>query len=169
MKDAPKQKAAVALLSVTTNSLLVMLKLAVGVMIGSVSVISEAVHSSVDLLAALISLSGSENLWQACRSGSSLRPWKDGERLRYCIEALLIFLAVGWIILEAIRKLQNPAPLGAAGWGVGVMLVASTANILVSQRLFQVGKERDSVALQADAWHLRTDVYTSAGVVAGLS
>jgi cation diffusion facilitator family transporter len=52
--------------------------------------------------------------------------------------------------------------------GVAVMLVSAVANIVVSRKLFSVGKETDSVALQADAWHLRTDVYTSAGVMAGL-
>ncbi len=49
------------------------------------------------------------------------------------------------------------------------MAVSSASNILVSRRLFRVGKETDSVALQADAWHLRTDVYTAAGVMAGLA
>jgi len=49
------------------------------------------------------------------------------------------------------------------------MLISSAANILVSRELFKVGKETDSVALQADAWHLRTDVYTSAGVMVGLA
>jgi cation diffusion facilitator family transporter len=167
MKDAPKQKAAVALLSVTSNSILVMLKLAVGVMIGSVSVISEAIHSSVDLLAALIAYLAVKT---SDKPADLDHPFGHGkvENVSGAVEALLIFLAAGWIILEAVRKLQNPAPLEAAGLGVGVMLVASTANILVSQRLFQVGKETDSVALQADAWHLRTDVYTSAGVMAGL-
>jgi divalent metal cation (Fe/Co/Zn/Cd) transporter len=53
-------------------------------------------------------------------------------------------------------------------WGVGVMLVSALVNTFVSKRLFKVGKETDSVALQADAWHLRTDVYTSVGVTAGL-
>jgi cation diffusion facilitator family transporter len=51
---------------------------------------------------------------------------------------------------------------------VAVMLVSSIANILVSEMLFKVGRETDSMALQADAWHLRTDVYTSAGVMIGL-
>jgi cation diffusion facilitator family transporter len=51
---------------------------------------------------------------------------------------------------------------------VGIMLVSSVVNIVVSEMLFKVGRETDSVALQADAWHLRTDVYTSAGVMVGL-
>jgi cation diffusion facilitator family transporter len=53
-------------------------------------------------------------------------------------------------------------------WGVGVMFLSVLVNIVVSRRLFKVGKETDSVALQADAWHLRTDIYTSVGVMAAL-
>jgi cation diffusion facilitator family transporter len=56
-----------------------------------------------------------------------------------------------------------------AGWGVGVMLLSAVLNMIVSQQLFRVGKEADSLALQADAWHLRTDVYTSAGVMVSLA
>ncbi len=53
-------------------------------------------------------------------------------------------------------------------WGVAVMFVSVVMNIFVSRRLFKVGRETDSVALQADAWHLRTDIYTSAGVMLAL-
>ena len=83
---------------------------------------------------------------------------------------MLIFLAAGWIIYEAVKKLIRPgAAMEEASWGVAVMLVSAVANMLVSHQLFKVGKETDSVALQADAWHLRTDVYTSAGVMVGLA
>jgi cation diffusion facilitator family transporter len=54
-------------------------------------------------------------------------------------------------------------------WGVAVMFVSAAVNIAVSQRLFKVGNQTDSVALQADAWHLRTDVYTSVGVMLGMA
>ncbi|MGB7570682.1 MAG: cation diffusion facilitator family transporter, partial [Methanothrix sp.] len=91
------------------------------------------------------------------------------ENISGTVEALLIFLAASWIIFEAVKKLKDPEPLEEVGWGVAVMMVSSAANILVSKTLFKVGKETDSVALQADAWHLRTDVYTSAGVMAGLA
>jgi cation diffusion facilitator family transporter len=78
-------------------------------------------------------------------------------------------VAAIWIIYEAVKKLMNPEPIEAIGWGVGVMLVSSVVNLVVSELLFKVGRETDSVALQADAWHLRTDVYTSAGVMGGLA
>jgi cation diffusion facilitator family transporter len=162
-----KRKASAARLSVISNSTLVLLKLAVGLAIGSVSVISEAIHSGVDLLAAVIA-------WFAVRiSGKPAdrdHPFGHGkiENISGTVEALLIFLAACWIIRDAVKKLMNPQLLEEPGLGVAVMLVSAVANIMISRMLFRVGKETDSVALQADAWHLRTDVYTSAGVMLGL-
>ncbi|MCE5197806.1 MAG: cation diffusion facilitator family transporter [Armatimonadota bacterium] len=166
--DNAKRKANVALLSVISNTTLVLLKLAIGLFIGSVSVISEAIHSGVDLLAAIIA-------WIAVRTSGQPadkeHPFGHGkvENISGTVEAILIFFAAAWIIFEAVKKLLHPEPLGAVGWGVGVMLASALANMMVSHRLFKVGKETDSVALQADAWHLRTDVYTSAGVMGGLA
>ena len=64
---------------------------------------------------------------------------------------------------------MQPWPVATVGWGVAVMFVSAVANSVVARMLFKVGKETDSVALIADGWHLRTDVYTSAGVMAGLA
>ena len=165
--DADKRKAAVATLSVVSNATLVVLKLAAGLLIGSVSVISEAIHSGVDLVASVIALVAVK---QAARPPDAQHEFGHGkvENVSGTIEALLIFLAAAWIIYEAVKKLVHPEPIDAAAWGVGVMLVSAAANLFVSHRLFKVGKETDSIALQADAWHLRTDVYTSAGVMAAL-
>lgn len=162
-----RRKAAVALLSVISNSTLVVLKLIVGLMIGSVSVISEAIHSGVDLLAAIIALFAVNT---AGKPADEDHPFGHGkvENISGTVEALLIFLAAAWIIFEAVKKLMHAEPLDAPGWGVGVMLISAIANIIVSHMLFKVGKETESPALQADAWHLRTDVYTSGGVMVGL-
>ncbi len=167
-KDMQIRKERVAMVSVASNAALVLAKLAVGFVIGSVSVISEAIHSAVDLLAAAIAL------FSVKTSGipaDSRHPFGHGkiENISGTIEALLIFAAAVWIIIEAVKKLMNPEPITYIGWGVGVMLVSSAVNFGVSQMLFKVGRETDSIALQADAWHLRTDVYTSAGVMGGLT
>ena len=160
------KKTGVAVLSVASNSLLIVLKIVVGLLIGSVAVISEAIHSGIDLLAAVIALF-------AVRASSARadeqHPYGHGkvENISGTIEALLIFAAAAWIIYEAVRKLIDPDEIDMPVWGVGVMLVSAMVNIFVSRRLFKVGKETDSVALQADAWHLRTDVYTSVGVMVG--
>ncbi len=166
--DAQDRKTGVALLSMISNGTLVLMKLAAGVLIGSVSVISEAIHSGMDLAASVIA-------WFSVRTSS--RPADDShpfghgkiENISGTVEALLIFLAAGWIIYEAVHKFLHPRPVEAAVLGVGVMLLSALTNIFVSQKLFKVGRETDSVALQADAWHLRTDVYTSMGVMAGLA
>jgi cation diffusion facilitator family transporter len=166
--DLQRRKVRVALLSVISNTTLIAIKLVVGLLIGSVSIISEAIHSGSDLLAAIIAFFSVKTSSLPADLG---HPFGHGkiENISGTVEALLIFLAAAWIIFEAIRKLLHPEPIEAVGWGVGVMLVSSVVNIMVSTMLFKVGKETDSVALQADAWHLRTDVYTSAGVMIGLA
>ncbi len=162
------KKIAVATLSVVSNSILVVLKLVVGLLVGSVSVISEAIHSGVDLLAAAIALFAVRT---SDKPADQCHQYGHGkvENLSGAAEALLIFAAAGWIVYEAVQKLVRPEPLAAPVWGVAVMAFSSVVNIVVSHLLFKVGKETDSVALQADAWHLRTDVYTSLGVMAGLA
>ncbi len=166
--NADRRKTRVALLSVISNTVLVVLKLAVGLLIGAVSVISEAIHSGVDLIAAGIAY------YSVRTSGEPAdreHPFGHGkiENISGTIEAILIFVAALWILYEAVQKIVRPEPLEMASWGVAVMLLSAVVNTIVSRKLFQVGKETDSVALIADGWHLRTDVYTSAGVMLGLA
>jgi len=156
-----------ARLSVVSNTLLVVLKLVVGVITGSVSVISEAIHSGLDLVAALIAL------FSVSQSG---RPPDRGHRYGHgkienisaLVEALLIFAAAVWIIVEAARKLVGGVEVESVGLGLAVMALSGTVNYFISEHLFRVGRAADSLALQADALHLRTDVYTSVGVAVGL-
>ncbi|MCX6346286.1 MAG: cation diffusion facilitator family transporter [Armatimonadetes bacterium] len=162
------RKTSVAMLSVISNTTLVVLKLIIGLAIGSVSVISEAIHSGVDLLAAIIALFAVRTAGIPADDDHPFGHHKV-ENISGTIEALLIFVAAIWIIVEAVERLVNPSPMQHVGWGVGIMLFSAIANIIVSSKLFKVGKETDSMALQADAWHLRTDVYTSAGVMLGLA
>jgi cation diffusion facilitator family transporter len=166
--DLQRRKERVALLSIVSNSVLVVLKLCIGMLIGAVSIVSEAIHSGVDLVAAIIAFFA---VRQSGVPADEDHPFGHGkiENISGTIEALLIFVAAGWIIYEAVGKLIKPEPLEKLGWGVGVMLVSTGLNIWVSQKLFAIGKEADSIALQADAWHLRTDVYTSGGVMASLT
>ena len=165
--EMEKKKRNVALLSVASNSLLVVFKLIIGLAIGSVSVISEAIHSGVDLLASVIAFFAVRTAGKPADDRHTFGHGKF-ENLSGTIEALLIFVAAGWIINEAIEKLLHPQHIIEVGWGILIMAVSSIMNLIVSQRLFKVGKESDSLALLADGWHLRTDVYTSAGVTIGL-
>jgi cation diffusion facilitator family transporter len=162
-----RRKIGAAFLSVISNVTLMTMKIVVGLLIGSVSIISEAIHSGIDLLAAVIALI---SVRTSSIPADEEHPFGHGkiENISGTVEALLIFIAAIWIIYEAARKLIHPEPLEAVGWGVAVMLTSVLVNSVVSEVLFRVGRETDSVALQADAWHLRTDVYTSAGVLVSL-
>jgi cation diffusion facilitator family transporter len=165
-KDRRKRRA--ALVSVFSNSTLILFKLAVGLFIGSISVISEAIHSAVDLLASFIALFGVK---QSAKPADESHPFGHGklENLSGTVEALLIFAAAGWIMYEAAQKFLEPHALRLPVWGAGIMLFSALVNYLVSKYLFRVSRATDSMALQADAWHLRTDVYTSLGVTLGLT
>ncbi len=166
--EPERLKMKVAALSVASNTALVIMKLAVGLAIGSVAMISEAIHSGFDLVAALIALFSVKT---SSLPADVHHPFGHGkiENISGTVEALLIFGAAVWIIVEAVGKLRHPEPIDAIGWGVAVMLISSVVNVVVSEILFRVGRRTDSIALQADAWHLRTDVYTSAGVMVSLA
>jgi cation diffusion facilitator family transporter len=161
-------KVKIARLSIFSNTLLIIMKLTVGIIGGSVSIISEAIHSSMDLLAAIIALfsvSVSDN------PPDSRHPYGHGkiENISGVIEALLIFVAAIWIIYEAVKKLLGEKiEIESIALGSIVMLISAIVNIIVSKRLYKVARETNSVALEADALHLKTDVYTSLGVAVGL-
>jgi cation diffusion facilitator family transporter len=166
--DLQDSKVRVARLSVLSNTALVAMKIVVGLLIGSVSIMSEAIHSGVDLVASLIT---TFSVGKSSIPADVEHPFGHGkvENISGTIEALLIFLAALWIIYEAIKKLLNPEPIEYVSWGVGVMLISALVNIVVSKMLFKVARETGSIALEVDGWHLRTDVYTSAGVMASLA
>jgi len=165
--NVEQRKVRAARISVLSNTTLVVGKLTIGLLTGSVSVVSEAIHSAVDLLAAAIALFAVRS---ASKPADTEHPYGHGkiENLSGTIEALLIFVAAGWIIYEAVHKLIERSPVEMAGLGVAVMGFSAVVNYYVSRMLFRVGVATDSIALQADAWHLRTDVWTSVGVMLGL-
>lgn len=161
-------KTKAAAISVISNITLVIFKLAVGIITGSVSIISEAIHSGLDLGAALIALF-SVRL-------SSLPPDEQHryghgkiENVSGTIEAVLIFVAAIWIIAEAVKKLVEKSSLEMIGYGLLVMAASAIVNWIISSYLYRVARQTRSIALEADALHLRTDVYTSLGVFVGLA
>jgi len=156
-----------AALSVASNTTLVAIKLTVGLLIGSVSVLSEGIHSMVDLLASVIAFL---SLRMATRPADEEHPFGHGkvENVSGTVEGVLIFLGAGLIVYEAVDKILAGSEVGNVDLGVGVMLVSVAVNVLVSRHLLRVAAATDSVALEADARHLTTDILTSAGVAAGL-
>jgi len=160
----------VARLSIFSNAFLTIAKLITGLSIGSVSIISEAIHSGMDLFASCIAYFSIKK--------SAMPPDTDHafghgkyEDASGLIEALLIILAAGIIIWEAVNKLiygGDTLSTDLLFIGMIVMGVSACLNFFVSQKLMKVAKATDSIALESDAWHLRTDVLTSIGVVVGL-
>lgn len=162
-----KLKQRTAILSVASNTLLVLLKLVVGLYTGAVSIVSEAAHSAVDLLAALIA-------FYAVRR-SDVPPDENHayghgkiENLSGAIEAVLIILAAVWIVYEAAHKLYSAAMPEALEYGIYIMLLSVIVNFFVSRQLFKVARITESHALEADALHLQADIWTSLGVLIGL-
>jgi cation diffusion facilitator family transporter len=160
-----------ARLSVLSNTGLVLMKFIVGFALGSVSIISEAIHSSMDLIAAVIAFFSVRKSAEPPDAAHSFGHGKF-EDISGFIEALLIFVAAILIIYEAVTKLfahtADEFRPDLLAFGIAVMGISALANWYVSHRLFAVAKESDSIALESDAWHLRTDIYTSLGVFAGL-
>jgi cation diffusion facilitator family transporter len=165
---ATAAKIRAAQLSVCSNSLLVLLKLGVGLWIGSVAVLSEAIHSGTDLLAALIA-------FFAVRASDAppdaKHPYGHGkmESVSGIAEALLILGAGAYIIYKAVQALIHARESRLVGWGVAVMALSAIVNFFVARHLFRVARATESVALEADAHHLGIDIWTSLGVVAGLA
>ena len=161
-------KVSTARLSIASNTLLIVMKLVVGLISGSVSILSEAIHSSMDLVAAIIaffSVRVSDN------PPDTRHPYGHGkiENISGVIESLLIFLAAVWIIIEAMKKLLGEKiELDSIAFGSIVMFLSAIVNTFVSRRLYKVARATKSVALEADALHLKTDIFTSLGVAIGL-
>ncbi|MGI9952655.1 cation diffusion facilitator family transporter [Moorellaceae bacterium AZ2] len=162
------ERARAARISVMSNAFLVLVKLATGLATNSLSVISEAIHSGLDLLAAVIAYF---SVRAASKPADFEHRYGHGkiENLAGTFEALLIFGAAMAIIGEAVKKLRLGAEVTQLGIGMAVMGLSAVINLFVSRHLFRVADRTQSVALAADAWHLRTDVYTSAGVMLGLA
>jgi cation diffusion facilitator family transporter len=161
-----KQKAAV--LSICSNTLLITSKFIVGVFTNSVSIISEAVHSFTDLLAAVIAFI---SIKKSSAPADLDHQYGHGkyEDFSGFAEGSLIILAAGYIMYESIEKIltQKIDYIDSVA-GIAVMAMSVVVNIFVSKHLFKIAAKNDSMALLADAEHLRTDILTSAGVLLGL-
>lgn len=168
MQDDAEKKVHAATLSVVSNTFLVAGKVSVGLFTGSVSILSEGIHSGIDLVAALIAFF---SVQESGKPADERHRYGHGkiENISGTVEALLIIVAALWIIFEAADKLRHGAAVEQLGLGLAVMGVSAVVNIFVSAKLMRTAKATDSVALEADALHLRTDVFTSLGVLIGLA
>lgn len=162
------KKVKTARLSIFSNVFLIVIKLVAGFMSGSVSILSEAIHSMMDLVAAVIAFF---SVRVSSQPPDREHPYDHGkfENISGVAEGILILVAAGWIIYEAVEKFFHREEMVYISIGIAVMAFSAIVNTIVSRRLYKVARETDSIALEADALHLKTDVYTSAGVAAGLA
>lgn len=168
MKSFFHNKKLAASLSVISNSSLIMIKLLAGIVSGSISIISEAIHSCSDLLASIVALFSVSKSEQPADSDHQFGHGKY-EDFSGLVEGCLIIFAALYIIFEATRKLsQGIEPITAPELALTVMFVSVVVNLIVSTYLFKVAKTVDSMAIYADAEHLRTDIYSSLAVFLGL-
>lgn len=161
-------KARAAWISIASNATLITFKLIVGVISGSIGIISEALHSGSDLVASIIAL---VSVKAAAKPADPSHRYghEKVENISGVIEGLLIIAAAVVIVYEAAQKIVHGPHIEHIELGVGVMLVSAGANLLVSRGfLSPIARRTDSAALEADAAHLLTDVYTSAGIAFGL-
>ena len=166
--EVVRSRSGAAGLSIVSNSILIALKIAAGAITGSIAIITEAVHSSIDLVASIVAFI---SVRKAAEPADADHPYghERVENLAAVIEGMLIVIGAGLIVFEATHRLVDP-PDGIEVLGVGIAVAAfsTLANIGVSTFLFRRADELHSPALEGDAAHLQTDAMTSAGLLIGL-
>lgn len=168
--EADHEKRRVALGSLLAALLLTALKLVVGIATNSLGILSEAAHSGLDLVAAGITF------WAVRASGrppDADHTYGHGkiENLSALAETLLLLATCGWIVMEAVERLLSPEPaeVHANVWAFLVVLVAIGVDVTRSRALLRVARKHQSQALEADALHFSTDVWSSCVVLFGLA
>jgi cation diffusion facilitator family transporter len=162
-----RSKSGAAALSIASNSILIALKLAAGAITGSIAIITEAIHSLIDLVASVIAFI---SVRKADEPADEEHPYghEKVENLAANIEGILILVGAAVIVYEATHRLVAGSQVEALGVGIAVMGFSVVANLVVSANLYRQARIHESPALEGDAAHLRTDALTSAGVLVGL-
>ncbi len=158
---------AARLLLITVIGLFV-LKVVVGVITNSVSIWAQAVDSSLDIFAVVITFL---TVGYSSKPADQEHPFGHGklEDVAAGIQAVLLLGASASIAYAAIQRIISGKIINLPTAGVGVMLVSMIASILLSRHLFRVARSTDSVVLEANANNIRADVYSTAGVLVGLA
>ncbi|MGI8727229.1 MAG: cation diffusion facilitator family transporter [Solirubrobacterales bacterium] len=160
-------KSGAALLSIASNSVLITLKLAAGIVTGSIAILTEAIHSVVDLLASVVAY---VSIRKASVPADRDHPYghEKVENVAAGAEAMLILVGAGIVGFEAIRRLGDGSEIESLGFGIGVIAISLVANLFVSGFLYRRATHFESPVLEGDAAHLRADALTSAAVLVGL-
>ena len=165
--DAPPGKTRAAAVSIASNSCLIVLKVAAGLVTGSVGLLSDAVHSLMDLIASLIAWASVRKA-DAPADASHRYGHEKLEDLAAGAQALLLLFGALFIAFEAIQRLVNGGHVGTIGVGIGVAGAAAAVNLVVSTYLQRTGRATGSTALDANAADLRTDAIVSLAVLVSL-
>lgn len=166
--EAAKEKSFVALTSVVAAIFLTVIKITVGFLTGSLGIISEALHSGLDLVAAVITFFAVKFADQPPDEGHHYGHGKI-ENYSALIETILLFITCIWIIYEAIRRLiYHDVEIEVNVWSYLVVITSIIVDISRSRALSRVAKKYNSQALEADALHFTTDIWSSAVVLLGL-
>jgi cation diffusion facilitator family transporter len=163
-----RTKSGAAALSIASNSALIAIKLVAGAITGSIAIVTEAVHSLIDLIASVVAFVSVRKADEPADAGHPYGHEKV-ENLAAAAEGVLILLGAGIIIYEATHRLVVGASVQTLGVGIAVMGISVAADLGVSTVLSRRAKADDSPALEGDAAHLRTDALTSLGVLVGLA
>lgn len=163
-----RTKSRAAALSIASNALLIALKLAAGAITGSIAIVTEAIHSLIDLVASVIAF---VSVRKADVPADEDHPYghEKVENLAATIEGILILVGAALIVYEATHRLVVGSSVESLGVGIAVMGFSVLANLGVSTVLSRQARAHDSAALAGDAAHLRTDALTSVGVLVGLA
>lgn len=156
-----------AWLSILTSLTTIVLKFGAYWLSNSVSLLSDAIESLVNLAAGMIALWALWLAGQPADEGHDFGHHK-AEYFSSGAEGVLILVAAVSIVGAALQRLFHPAALDQLGWGLALSFVASGCNFVVARILLAAGRRHDSITLEADAHHLMTDVWTSVGIGAGL-
>ena len=161
-------KPAAAAVSIASNSTLIALKLAAAAITGSVAILSEALHSMIDLVASVIAF---VSVRRADEPADVEHPYghEKLESLAASIEGMLILAGAALIVYEAVHRLSTGAEVEKLGVGIAVIGFSAVANWSVSLFLRRQARRHRSPALAGDAAHLGTDALTSLGVLVGLA
>ena len=161
------KKSRTVLFSISSNTVLLVVKLMTGLLTGSVSVLSEAAHSATDLVASVVAFVA---VRRSVSPPDELHHYGHGrfENLAGVVEGVILLGVGGWVIFGAVNNILNSARLQLLGLGIGVMALSAVVNLFVSRWLLRVARETDSRALEAEGYNLRTDVWGALGVASGL-
>jgi cation diffusion facilitator family transporter len=162
------ERSRAAALSIVSNAALIVLKLVAGAVTGSVAILTEAIHSTIDLLASVIAFFSVRQA-EAPADASHRYGHEKFENVAAGVEGILILVGSGIIVYTAVSHLVDGVEVEQIGFGIGVVAFATVVNLVVSGYLFKRAEALDSPALEGDAAHLRTDAYTSLGVLVGLA